>query len=412
MNNFKDYKISLGMVLCLLGVSLGNFIRVLTGINLVIPFMIISIFCLMDFGNLMRFKFPNMSTDIFLLLISQLIIVLYMILGNSKEMNITKEVFVYYSVILILAIASLQKKYPDKLISVFYIFALVNVVMALYLFFNGFSGMLTGNVDKEYLNSLEETGKAMVFLYPSAGVYHTMATLALLKEYNFKSKFLRTLIISFLFIDFILIISSGKRTVVLVFVLYILYYLWNEHKFSSLKNFLKLIPLVLVIFLIIKVALPHIPFVTDFVNDFFDNLQKGIDTLFGLDHSNYDESAAQRVAIRRKAALIYDSDFSFINYIFGKGYMIMYMDQPLLQSVFDMGLVGVFVYIYNVIIVSVKHLVKKTNDSVYFLFKLGCINIVLTCFTAGTPYGYQMYCPVLFMLYAYHNQKKYFYAQK
>lgn len=411
MRIIKDYKIPVGMSLCLLGVSLGNFLRVLTGVNLVIPFMIISICCLIDYSNIIRFKFPNISKDISLLLVSQIIIVLYMICGNAEQMNMTKDIFVYYSVILILAIGTLPKGYPKKLVAVFYVFSLCNAIMALYLFFNGFGGMMTGNVDKEYLNSLEETGKAMVFLYPSAGVTHTMATLAVLKDNIIKNKLIRILAILFLFIDFILIISSGKRTVVLVFILYILYYLWNERKFSSLKKFLKFVPIIIVGFLLIKMVLPNIPFVTDFVNDFFDHLQKGIDTLFGLDKSNYDESAAQRVEIRRKATFIFNTDFNFINCLFGKGYMIMYMDQPLLQCVFDMGIVGVFVYIYNVIFVSIRHLVKKTDDSMFFLFKLGCINIVLTCLTAGTPYGYQMYCPILFMLYAYHNQKRYFYAK-
>lgn len=412
MKVIEKYKIAIGLSLCLLGVSLGNFLRVLTGINLVIPFMIISFFCLIDFSNIVRFKFPNIGKDVFLLLLSQFIIVLYMLMGNSKEMNMTKDIFIYYSVILILAIGSLPKKHPEKVITVFYILAFINVVMACYLFFNGLGGMLTGNVDKEYLNSLEDTGKAMIFLYPSAGVTHTMATLALLKDNILKNKVLRVFVILFLLIDFVLIISSGKRTVVLVFVLYILYYLWNEQKFSSLKNFLKFVPFILIVFLLIKTVLPNIPFVTDFVNDFFDHLQKGIDTLFGLDKSNYDESAAQRVEVRRKASFIFDTDFSFINYLFGKGYMIMYMDQPLLQCIFDMGLVGIFVYVYNVLFVPIKHLVRKTDDSVYFMFKLGCINSVLTCLTAGTPYGYQMYCPVLFMLYAYHNQKPSYYVTK
>lgn len=412
MKIIEKYKIAIGLSLCLLGVSLGNFLRVLTGINLVIPFMIISFFCLIDFSNIIRFKFPNIGKDVFLLLLSQFIIVLYMLMGNSKEMNMTKDIFIYYSVILILAIGSLPKKHPEKVITVFYILAFINVVMACYLFFNGLGGMLTGNVDKEYLNSLEDTGKAMIFLYPSAGVTHTMATLALLKDNILKNKVLRVFVILFLLIDFVLIISSGKRTVVLVFVLYILYYLWNEQKFSSLKNFLKFVPFILIVFLLIKTVLPNIPFVTDFVNDFFDHLQKGIDTLFGLDKSNYDESAAQRVEVRRKASFIFDTDFSFINYLFGKGYMIMYMDQPLLQCIFDMGLVGIFVYVYNVLFVPIKHLVRKTDDSVYFMFKLGCINSVLTCLTAGTPYGYQMYCPVLFMLYAYHNQKPSYYVTK
>lgn len=222
--NIKNYTTSIGISLCMLGVSLGNFIRVLTGVNLVIPFMIISILCMVDYRNMIRFKFPNISKDIFILLLSQLIIVLYMVMGGSQEMNITKDIFVYYSVILIFAVGTLPKKYLNKFIIVFYVLSSINVVMALYLFFNGFGGMMTGNVDKDYLNSLEDTGKAMVFLYPSAGVTHTMATLALLKDNIIRNKLLHVFFVLFLFIDFILIISSGKRTVVLVFILYILYY--------------------------------------------------------------------------------------------------------------------------------------------------------------------------------------------
>lgn len=405
MNLVKNYITSIGISLCMLGVSLGNFIRVLTGINLVIPFMIISILCIVNYGNLARFKFPNMSKDIFLLLLSQIIIVIYMFIGDSQEMNVSKDMFVYYSVILIFAIGTLPKEYLQKFIVVFYILSSVNVILALYLFFNGFGGITTGNVDKEYLTSLEETGKAMIFLYPTAGVTHTMATLALLKDKILRLKLLNILVLLFLFVDFTLIISSGKRTVVLFFILYIIYYLWNERKFLSFINFLKFVPVIIILLIIIQYALPHVPFIADFVNDFAERLQKGIDTLFGIDKSNYDESAAQRVEIRRKVSLVFDKEFGLFNYLFGKGYMVMYMDQPLLQCFFDMGLVGVFVYIYNALFVSIKHLLSKTNDSVYFMFKLSCINIVLTCLTAGAPYGYQMYLPVLLMLYAYHNQK-------
>lgn len=412
MGKYTDYKISIGFSLCLLGVSLGNFLRVLTGINLVIPFMILSILCLVDLKNLFKLRFPNMDKPIKTLLISQIIIVIYMYVSDIKETSITQNVFIYYSVILILAVTTLPKKYPGKLVTVFYFLSTINVLMALYLFFNGFGGVMTGNVDREYLNSLEETGKAMVFLYPSAGVSHTMATLALLKDNSFKSKFLRILIISFLFIDFILIISSGKRTVVLIFILYILYYLWNERKFSSLKKFLKFFPFVVFAILIIKYTLPNLPFITEYIDGFIEHLERGIDTLFGLDNSNYDDSAGARVGIRKHVFYIFNTDFSFINYLFGKGYMTMYMDQPLLQCFFDMGFVGIFVYVYNVLFVSFKHLIKRTSDKTYFLFKLGCINIVLTCLTAGTPYGYQMYCPILFMLYAYNIHKNKYYVTK
>ena len=119
--NIKNYTISIGISLCMLGVSLGNFIRALTGVNLVIPFMIISILCMVDYRNMICFKFPNISKDIFILLLSQLIIVLYMVMGGSQEMNITKDIFVYYSVILIFAVGTLPKKYLNKFIIVFYV---------------------------------------------------------------------------------------------------------------------------------------------------------------------------------------------------------------------------------------------------------------------------------------------------
>lgn len=406
MSIFKDYKVPVGLSLCMLGVSLGNFLRVLTNINLVIPFMVISFLCLVNVHNVVRLRFPNMSKSIFLLLMSQIIIVLYMWIGNDVNLSVAKDVFIYYSVLLIIGISSLPKVHSDKIVRVFYVMSTINALLAAYLFFNGLGGMMSGEVDKDYLNSLEETGKAMIFLYPSAGVYHTMATLSLLKDTKFSNKLLKFCIIGFLFLDFILIISSGKRTVVLIFALYILYYLWNERKFSSLGNFIKFIPVIVVVFLVIKFMLPSVPFVTEFVDQFVDRLTKGIDTLFGLDNSNFDESAGVRVEIRKKALDIFNKDFGILNYIFGKGYMIMYMDQPLLQCFFDMGIIGIFVYVYNVLYVSLKHLKKKTSDPNYFMFKLGCINIVLTCLTAGTPYGYLMYCPVLFMLYAANNRPK------
>lgn len=406
MNIVKDYKVPFGLSLCMLGVSLGNFLRVLTNVNLVILFMIISFICLVNVHNIVRLRFPNMSKGIFLLLLSQVIIVFYMWIGNDVNSRLTKDVFMYYSVVLIIGVASLPKEHSDKLVRVYYVMSTINTLLAGYLFFNGFGGMMSGNVNQDYLDSLEETGKAMIFLYPSAGVFHTKATLSLLKDSKISNKLLRFCIIGFLFFDFVLIISSGKRTVVLIFILSILYYLWNERRFSSLSNFIKFIPVLVVVFLIIKLILPSLPFITDFVDHFIDHLTKGIDTLFGLDENNYDESAATRVEIRKKALDIFNKDFGIVNYIFGKGYMIMYMDQPLLQCFFDMGIVGIFVYVYNVLYVSLKHLKKKTNDSNYFLFKLSCINIVLTCLTAGTPYGYQMYCPVLFMLYAANNRPK------
>ena len=406
MNIVKDYKVPFGLSLCMLGVSLGNFLRVLTNVNLVILFMIISFICLVNVHNIVRLRFPNMSKGIFLLLLSQVIIVFYMWIGNDVNSRLTKDVFMYYSVVLIIGVASLPKEHSDKLVRVYYVMSTINTLLAGYLFFNGFGGMMSGNVNQDYLDSLEETGKAMIFLYPSAGVFHTKATLSLLKDSKISNKLLRFCIIGFLFFDFVLIISSGKRTVVLIFILSILYYLWNERRFSSLSNFIKFIPVLVVVFLIIKLILPSLPFITDFVGHFIDHLTKGIDTLFGLDENNYDESAATRVEIRKKALDIFNKDFGIVNYIFGKGYMIMYMDQPLLQCFFDMGIVGIFVYVYNVLYVSLKHLKKKTNDSNYFLFKLSCINIVLTCLTAGTPYGYQMYCPVLFMLYAANNRPK------
>lgn len=406
MSIFKDYKVPVGLSLCMLGVSLGNFLRVLTNINLVIPFMVISFLCLVNVHNVVRLRFPNMSKSIFLLLLSQIIIVLYMWIGNDVNLSVAKDVFIYYSVLLIIGISSLPKVHSDKIVRVFYVMSTINALLAAYLFFNGLGGMMSGEVDKDYLNSLEETGKAMIFLYPSAGVYHTMATLSLLKDTKFSNKLLKFCIVGLLFLDFILIISSGKRTVVLIFALYILYYLWNERKFSSLRNFIKFIPVIVVVFIVIKFMLPSVPFVTEFVDQFVDRLTKGIDTLFGLDNSNFDESAGVRVEIRKKALDIFNKDFGILNYIFGKGYMIMYMDQPLLQCFFDMGIIGIFVYVYNVLYVSLKHLKKKTSDPNYFMFKLGCINIVLTCLTAGTPYGYLMYCPVLFMLYAANTRPK------
>lgn len=57
----------------------------------------------------------------------------------------------------------------------------------------------------------------MIFLYPTAALYHTMITLILYPKINNLSRFLGTVMLILLIADFILVLSSGKRTVVLIF---------------------------------------------------------------------------------------------------------------------------------------------------------------------------------------------------
>lgn len=387
---------SIGLSFVLLGVQLGTFFRYLSGFDAVYFLMFIGGVLLFDYKNLLKGRYPSLHRDMFILLVSQIIILIYCLFAPSPEG--TKNIFVYYSIVLVFAFSSQPYNIVwSKFIKIFFILSSITALIGGYIYLTSLQSLLYGN-GSDILDEVGRGDASPIFLFPRAANLNLIACLLYISvSKNKTAHLICSLLILF---DFIIVLSSGKRTVFILFILYIIYFLWANKLlrtiiFSS-KGWLYILVLLFIMFGLFNT----VPFLSEYYDRFADRFVDGVKILLGMEYGEYDESAATRPLLRQWAFSIVDSKFSIINYIFGYGYMTRYIDQPFFQALFDMGIVGCFVYIYQALLFPLKHLLKRPSSNPNLLFaKMINLDIIISCFHAGVPYGYTMYLPVLCLIY-------------
>lgn len=378
-------KKSIGLCLVVIGVYLGNYIRILFGINLVNVLMLFAIFLLTDFKNIVRLKFPSLNPRLSYLLLSQIIIVVYNFFSDYQM----EYVMLFYSIAIIISFSS-NNRDEETNSFVFYLFLLssICVFLAFYSFTGGSGYVDVNQASSAIVKETEVDDKSMAFIYPNTALINAFSCLCMLKE---KILYRKILLVIILF-DLFFILACGKRTPLIALVLCLFYYFWETDSLKlSSKSFRKIPWLILLLFFgyyfCNKIDLIH-----SFIDSSIDNIEAGISIILNLNTSSFDESAYTRVLIRQQMLSIYDN-FSWYNYLFGYG-IFGYGDQPLLQSLLDMGLVGFFVYIYFILLYPLKLIFKKQKRKGVLFFTFMSMANILTCMTAGMPYGYLLYYPI------------------
>lgn len=109
-----------------------------------------------------------------LLLISQVIIIIYYGF-NTYSSPIAQSIHLFYSIILIICFSSLNTQNLFKhFFPTFYILSSITVVLAFYIFSNGFQNISFGTAQIEVLKQAEIEGRSMIFFisYSSFIPYH------------------------------------------------------------------------------------------------------------------------------------------------------------------------------------------------------------------------------------------------
>lgn len=378
-------KKSFGLCLVVLGVYLGNFIRVISGINIVNLLMILAILLLVDYKNIFKLKFPSLSPMLFFLLVSQIIIVIYNVYSDYKM----EYVMLFYSIAIIGGLASINKKVQmDKFIFYLFYLSCICVAIAFYSFTGGSGVVDVYQAASDIVKNTEQDGKSMAFVYPNTALINAFSSLCMLKEKIKYRKFIPILIL----FDLFFILACGKRTPLITLIFCIIYYYWetNQLKFEY-RSIIKLFANLLLM-LILFVFANNIELIHSFVESSIEKINAGVSILMNMDSGIYDESAETRIQIRQQMKSIFDN-FSWYNYILGYG-IFSYGDQPLLQSLLDMGLVGVFVYVYCILLFPLRYIFKKEKKRGLLFFTFMSIGNILTCMSAGMPYGYLLYYPI------------------
>ncbi len=403
---------SFGLCLILLGMQTGNFFRSLTGTELVNVLMFLGIVLLFDYKNLFNGRFPLYKGFMRQIMMSQLIILLYAIIAESSGWAVKTEsmnfIFLIYSILIILAISSNDNTLFYEFPLIVYVFSTFSIILGVAVITNGFRGLYLGAEFYALKDEVEVDGRSMLFLYGSAAYIHIIASCCYFDIIRKSGKVWSALAVIFILFDIALLIVATKRTVMVAAIIAVLYYIWNKKLRIKRLVLYSIIFIPLLLFIISQFL--DIELVTFVINDIYDSMESGLGTLLGIDGADFDESANVRVGLRKWAFSIMESDFSFVNYIFGYGYMSKYLDQPILQCFFDMGVLGIFCYIYIMLLLPIILLLKRNNDRSLLFFKMNAILALISCFTGGLPYGYRLYMSSIFLgasFYAYHTKIKY-----
>lgn len=403
IKNVVQYRHAIGFSLIILGVQLGNFIRVLLGFELVNIIMMMGLLFICDFNNLRRLKFPLLYGKMKLLLLSQIIILFYAAFGNNAN-SLMQPVFLIYSFFLVIIICT-NKKMFEGLIPVFFVFSSLTSIFALAVITNNFSGILMGEDLYSYRMEIENDGNSMMFLYGESAMLNIGSIMMMSHSYKFR--FNHIILIILMCIDVFLLINGGKRTVTVMSIMIIIYYFWNKGYVNSIFSIIKITILLIITIPLFALLIDAVTglHILELIGAMFDNMVNGLNTFFQIGNA-YEESADTRVQLRKMALNIMNNDFSWYNYILGNGYMWYYLDQPILQSYFDMGFFSFIVYYIPILVMPLTILKSRNNNEELLLFKLfAWINICL-CLTGGLPYGYKVYMYSFFLIFGYNLYKR------
>ena len=237
-----------------------------------------------------------------------------------------------------------------------------------------------------------------VFTLDMASYANLIAGICLLRGKRF---FYRVIIWIFILIDVYVVIKSGKRSYFVAIIMAVGFYLYkNRLLFTGLKFGIGLAVISFLLF----------PQVRDSTIEIINRTIKGFAIVYSTNQKSpgYDEndSATIRKYNQKKLLKDVEENFEIIHVFTGKGYLYAFIDNPLLESFLDMGLLGFFYYFYIILVMPFLFFKKtpKGNDFDMFIFLNSIVNITVII-TNNNPYEYFVYTPACLIAMRYYNPK-------
>lgn len=136
------------------------------------------------------------------------------------------------------------------------------------------------------------------------------------------------------------------------------------------------------------------------VNESVHNTVAGVSNILGdQEVSDNSGSAIIRYENREWAYEYISQKFSPVDYVVGGGYMVRWLDNPLLQSYLDMGVIGILGYLFLVILYPALFIIRRSLSDIELLSASLCLYNILSCISSGNPYMYSKYTPVTLLVF-------------
>lgn len=339
---------------------------------------VVSVALVANWRNVVSLRFPSRSNLFILFSLFFLVCLFYALASGFKGME--KVIyFLLFSFCAYVAFMSTSVGRDFDLDEFLWVALLLSSSLALLNFYCLVNGLIVDYGDVEAVK-YEDRNILERFTMSSGSVVNVFVALWAYRRRCLPDVISWVLLLLVL-IDFYVILAFGKRTPLVVsFVSIAVFVFWGNLSFK-------------INWRVIVVAFVAIPLLdSDFFSENFDSFKvrfvSGVSEIFtGEDVGDVQTSGLARYELRERTWRRMASEFSFLNYVFGKGYNSLgQIDNPLLQAYFEMGLVGIGAVLWSVLMPFVL-LFGRWRRLWYIQFAAMCpLYQALAVFNSGNPY--------------------------
>lgn len=390
VNGLRSTRISIGMALAWTGVPLGmyfNYMQPNIGWSPVI--MLLSVLLIIRYDRLVAGKIARFSVILLCILSTQATMLMYGIFSGNMNWRYTS--FHIYAIFLIIALSSNTRENSLNYKVVLWTFILSGYCSVLGAYYH-WNGLITSQTAWQ-LRQEDENYALEPFTASLGALVNFAAALCLLRT---RPKLFSWLIFTLLLVDVYVVLWAGKRTPLIVMIAMISLFIAKNHRYFLKKSIFS--------FAFILVSSTCLYFLApEFqlrIDQFAYNSISGVLNMFGdFSVSDTTGSASSRYDYRIWTYNYINENFSLINYILGGGYMTQWIDNPLLQSYLDMGVVGLAAYTFLIIIYPAYLMTRCNSNDAFTLSLLLCIYSIISTLNSGNPYLYTKWIPVIMLAY-------------
>lgn len=339
---------------------------------------VVSVALVANWRNVVSLRFPSRSNLFILFSLFFLVCLFYALASGFKGME--KVIyFLLFSFCAYVAFMSTSVGRDFDLDEFLWVALLLSSSLALLNFYCLVNGLIVDYGDVEAMK-YEDRNILERFTMSSGSVVNVFVALWAYRRRCLPDVISWVLLLLVL-IDFYVILAFGKRTPLVVsFVSTAVFVFWGNLSFK-------------INWRVIVVAFVAIPLLdSDLFSENFDSFKvrfvSGVSEIFtGEDVGDVQTSGLARYELRKRTWRRMASEFSFLNYVFGKGYNSLgQIDNPLLQAYFEMGLVGFGAVLWSVLMPFVL-LFGRWRRLWYIQFAAMCpLYQALAVFNSGNPY--------------------------
>lgn len=388
--NIREILRNIGISLIIVGVPYGMYLNFFVPIIRWSPIMMFLSFVLtLNYRNCFRLHFPLRARMFTIIVAFQLIMIAYGVVSGNGRMTSQYLSFHLYIIAICVALAS-NNPYYVNFHNFLYVLSWPLSIFGAIACYIG----LVGTDEAWRIKQTDETFSIESFTMTTGVLVNIFSGLILSK----KNLILKIFFVLSMIIGLYVLLICDKRTPLFVLVLGSCLYLY---KVGYLKNVHTIGKYVFPLVFLLIIIYVSIPFVNEKVNYMVENFIRGVQVLFGnTDIQDFKGSAQGRINGRNWAINYISNNFDIFNYEFGGGYLLKWIDNPLLEAYLDMGIIGVCGYFYIIVLYPMKVLLRTSAQHKNILFAiLLCLYSIVSIINSGNPYLYIKYTTVAFLCY-------------